>query len=53
MFTKLTVLIMMYITQIIILYMLNLYRAVCKLFLDKAGRKKDSKKGGEISQDGW
>ena len=42
MFTKLIVIIifMMYISQIIMLYTLNLYRAVCQLYLNKKGRKK-------------
>ena len=30
----------MYVSQIILLYTLNLYSAVCKLYLHKAGREK-------------
>ena len=31
---------MMYVSQIIMLYTLNLYSAVCQLYLSKTGRKK-------------
>ena len=31
---------MMYVNQIIMLYTLNLYSAVCQLYLNKTGRKK-------------
>ena len=31
---------MMYVNQIIMLYTLNLHRALCQLFLNKTGRKK-------------
>ena len=31
---------MMYVSQIIMLYTLNLYSAVCQLFPNKTGRKK-------------
>ena len=31
---------MMYVSQIIMLYTLNLYRAICQLYLNKTGRKK-------------
>ena len=31
---------MMYVSQIIMLYTLNLYSAVCQLYLKKTGRKK-------------
>ena len=34
---------MMYVIQIIMLYTLNLYSAVCKLYLHKAGREKKKK----------
>ena len=30
---------MMYVTQIIMLYTLNLYSAVCQIYLNKTGRK--------------
>ena len=33
---------MTYVTQIIMLYTLNLYSAVCQLYLNEAGRKKDA-----------
>ena len=31
---------MMYVSQIVILYTLNLHSAVCQLYLNKTGRKK-------------
>ena len=31
---------MMYVSQIIMLYTLNLYSAVCQLYVSKAGRRK-------------
>ena len=43
---------MIYITQVIMLYTLNLYSAVCKLYLDKAGRKKKLKERGK-NKSGW
>ena len=30
---------MMYITQIILLYTLNLYKGICQLYLNKTGQK--------------
>lgn len=41
MLTKLIVVItsMMYITQIILLYTLNLYKGICQLYLSKTGQK--------------
>lgn len=39
MFTKPTVVIMMYLSQIIVLYTLNLQGAVCYLYLNKTGSK--------------
>ena len=35
---------MMYVSQIIMLYTLNLYSAVCQLYLNKAGRREKKKK---------
>ena len=40
MFTKPTMVIMMYLSQIIVLYTLNLQGAVCYLHLNKIGSKK-------------
>ena len=40
MFTRATVVIMMYPSQIIVLYTLNLQGAVCYLHLNKTGSKK-------------
>ena len=33
---------MMYVCQIIMLYTLNLFNAVCQLYLNKTGRKKNT-----------
>ena len=35
---------MMYVSQIIMLYTLNLYSAVCQLYLKKTGRKQKQSK---------
>ena len=35
---------MMYVSQIIMLYALNLYSAVCQLYLNKTRRKNKNKK---------
>ena len=35
---------MMYVSQIIMLHTLNLYSAVCQLYLNKTGRKEKKKK---------
>ena len=52
MFTELTVIIMMKESQVIMLYTLNLYSAVCQLYLTKTERKmlnsKKKKKEEEI-----
>ena len=34
---------MMYVSQVIMLYTLNLYSAVCQLYLNKTGRKNINK----------
>ena len=35
---------MMYVSQIIMPYTLNIYSAICQLYLNKTGRKKEIKK---------
>ena len=40
MFTKLVVIVSWYMSQIIMLYTLNLHGAVCQIYLNKIGRKK-------------
>ena len=39
----------MYANQIIILYMLNLYSAVCQLYLNKTGGKEAKEKENNVS----
>ena len=48
MFTKLTVIIMMKMNQVIMLYTLNLYSAVCQLYLTKLKGKSLTIKKEEI-----
>ena len=39
---------MMYVSQIIVLYTLNLHIAVCQLYLNKTGKKKE-----KLSKEMW
>ena len=39
MFTKLLVIIMIYVSQIIMLYTLDVFRAICQLYLNKSGKR--------------
>ena len=41
----------MYVSQIIMLYTLNLYSAVCQLCLNKIGRKSKTKKSKTINKE--
>ena len=41
---------MMYVSQFIMLYTLNLYIAVCQLYLNKTGREKETESGHQARQ---
>ena len=43
MFTKLLVIIMIYVSQIIMLYILDVFRAIFQLYLNKSGKSRGGK----------